>query len=70
MAAANQTSNLLKVNQFSKDLAMKSKDIAELLASEGIEYKTQRALDSNEFAILFDKLTRDNQINGIEDYLD
>ena len=27
MAAANQTSNLLKVNQFSKDLAMKSKDI-------------------------------------------
>ena len=47
---------------------MKSKDIAELLASEGIEYKTQRALDSNEFAILFDKLTRDNQINGIEDY--
>ncbi|MBR2346779.1 MAG: translation initiation factor IF-2 N-terminal domain-containing protein, partial [Clostridia bacterium] len=49
---------------------MKSKDIAELLASEGIEYKTQRALDSNEFAILFDKLTRDNQINGIEDYLD
>ena len=70
MAAANQTSNLLKVNQFSKDLAMKSKDIAELLAKEGIEYKTQRALDSNEFAILFDKLTRDNQINGIEDYLD
>ena len=70
MAAANQTSNLLKVNQFSKDLAMKSKDIAELLAGEGIEYKTQRALDANEFAILFDKLTRDNQIKGIEDYLD
>ena len=70
MAAANQTSNLLKVNQFSKDLAMKSKDITELLAREGIEYKTQRALDANEFAILFDKLTKDNQIKGIEDYLD
>ncbi len=70
MAAANQTSNLLKVNQFSKDISMKSKDIAEILASEGIEYKTQRALEPNEFAILFDKLTKDNQISGIEDYLD
>ena len=49
---------------------MKSKDITELLAREGIEYKTQRALDANEFAILFDKLTKDNQIKGIEDYLD
>ncbi len=68
--AANQTSNLLKVNQFSKDISMKSKDIAEILAGEGIEYKTQRALEPNEFAILFDKLTRDNQITGIEDYLD
>ncbi|MBP3370584.1 MAG: translation initiation factor IF-2 N-terminal domain-containing protein, partial [Clostridia bacterium] len=70
MAAANQTSNLLKVNQFSKDISMKSKDIAEILAGEGIEYKTQRSLEPNEFAILFDKLTRDNQISGIEDYLD
>ena len=70
MAAVNQTSNLLKVNQFSKDLAMKSKDIVEVLAREGIEYKTQRALDPNEFAVLFDKITKENQINGIEDYLD
>ena len=49
---------------------MKTKDIAEILAGEGIEYKTQRALEPNEFDILFDKLTRDNQIKGIEDYLD
>ena len=70
MAAANQTSNLLKVNQLSKDLTMKSKDIAEILAGEGVEYKTQRALEPVEFDILFDKLTRDNQIKGIEDYLD
>ena len=70
MAAANQTSNLLKVNQLSRDLTMKTKDIAEILAGEGIEYKTQRALEPNEFDVLFDKLTRDNQIKGIEDYLD
>ena len=49
---------------------MKSKDITELLISEGIDYKTQRALEPNEFSVLFDKLTRENQINGIEDYLD
>ena len=49
---------------------MKSKDIAEILAGEGVEYKTQRALEPVEFDILFDKLTRDNQIKGIEDYLD
>ena len=28
--AANQTSNLLKVNQLSKDLNMKSKDLSEV----------------------------------------
>ena len=49
---------------------MKSKDVTEILVSEGIDYKTQRALEPNEFSILLDKLTRDNQINGIEDYLD
>ncbi len=49
---------------------MKSKDLAQILTDEGIEYKSQKNLDSTEFAILFDKLTRDNQIKGIEDYLD
>ena len=69
--AANQTSNsLLKVNQLSKDLNMKSKDLAEILTSEGIEYKTQKTLDPLEFSILFEKLTSSNQITNIEDYLD
>ena len=69
--AANQTSNsLLKVNQLSKDLNMKSKDLAEILASEGIEYKTQKTLEPMEFNILFDKLTSSNQITNIEDYID
>ena len=49
---------------------MKAKDIAEILAGEGVEYKTQRALEPVEFDILFDKITKDNQIKGIEDYLD
>ena len=68
--AANQTSSMLKVNQISKDLNLKSKDLADILAKEGIEYKAQKALEPVEFAILFDKLTKENQIKGIEDYLD
>ena len=68
--AANQTSSMLKVNQISKDLGIKGKDLADILTKEGIEYKTQKVLDPVEFAILFDKLTKENQIKGIEDYLD
>ena len=69
--AANQTTNsLLKVNQLSKDLNMKSKDLAEILTAEGIEYKTQKTLDPIEFSILFEKLTSANQITNIEDYID
>ncbi len=68
--AANQTSNMLKANQLAKDLNIKSKDFAEILSAEGIEYKAQKALSATEFAIVFDKLTKDNQIKGIEDYLD
>ena len=68
--AANQTSSMLKVNQISKDLNIKSKDLAEIFAKEGIEYKSQKSLEPREFDILFDKLTRENQIKGIEDYLD
>ena len=59
-----------KVNQLSKDLGMKSKDLMEMLASHGIEAKTQSALEPDEFGILLNVLTKDNQISGIEDYLD
>ena len=68
--AANQTSAMLKVNQISKDLNIKSKDLAEMLAKEGIEYKTQKTLEPNEFALFFDAITKEHQIKGIEDYLD
>ena len=70
MAAANQSTNMLKVNQISKDLNIKSKDLAEIITEQGIEYKAQKALAPVEFSIIFDKLTKDNQINGIGDYLD
>ncbi len=59
-----------KVNQLSKDLGMKSKDIMELLSKHGIEAKTQSALEADQFGILLNSLTKENQINGIEDYID
>ena len=68
--AANQSANILKVNQISKDLNIKSKELAEMLAGVGIEYKAQKVLEPVEFDILFNQITLDNQIDGIEDYLD
>ena len=70
MAATTKTSAMLKVNQLSKDLNIKSKDMSEIMTAEGIEYKAQKVLTPLEFSILFNKLTMDNQINGIDDYLD
>ena len=68
--AVAKTSSMLKVNQLSKDLNIKTKDMSEIMTAEGIEYKSQKVLTSREFSIIFDKLTKDNQIVGIEDYLD
>ena len=59
-----------KVNQLSKDLGLKSKDIMDVLAAHGIQSKTQSSLEPDEFGILLNNLTKENQIKGIEDYLD
>ena len=69
--AANQVSNsLLKVNQLAKDLNMKSKDVLAVLEGKGISAKTQKPMEPEEFDLLFDALTKSNQITNIEDYLD
>ncbi len=69
--AANQVSNsLLKVNQLAKDLNMKSKDVLAVLEEKGISAKTQKPMEPQEFDLLFDSLTKNNQITNIEDYLD
>ncbi|MBE6620447.1 MAG: translation initiation factor IF-2 [Ruminococcaceae bacterium] len=59
-----------KVNKMAKDLGLKSKDLSDILADAGKEVKTQRTLEPVEFDILFETLTRNNQITNIEDYLD
>ena len=68
MAAINQQ---FKLNKLAKDLGMKSKELVEILTQNGIEAKTtQKALEPAEFDVLFDNLTRANQISNIGDYLD
>lgn len=68
MAAINQQ---FKINKLAKDLGLKSKELVEVLAQNGIEAKTtQKALEPAEFDVLFDTLTRANQISNIGDYLD
>ena len=68
MAAINQQ---FKLNKLAKDLGLKSKELVDILAQNGIEAKTtQKALEPAEFDILFESLTRANQIANIGDYLD
>ncbi len=68
--AANQGTTLLKVTQFSKDINMKSKEVLEVLAGKGITPKSQASLDPAQFEVLFDTLTKQNQIDNIGNYLD
>ena len=70
MAAASKTSSMLKVNQLSKDFNIKSKEMAEVMTAEGIEYKAQKTLTPTELSILLNRLTESKQIKNIGDYLD
>ena len=68
---ASTMNQQFKITKLAKDLGMKSKDLVELLAQNGIEAKTtQKALEPLEFDILFESLTQANQINDIGSYLD
>ena len=59
-----------KINKLAKDMGLKGKDLIEILAKHGREATAQKALDATEFDILFDSLTKENQIDNIGAYLD
>ena len=59
-----------KVNQLAKDLALKPKELTDVMAAAGLDAKTQKALDSFELDVLWEHITKANQISGIEDYID
>ena len=67
---ASKTELTLKINVIAKDLDIKSKDIVDALTQSGVkDKKTTGNVDASEFSILFYKLTNDNQINNMEDYI-
>ena len=59
-----------KVSQLAKDLNVKNKEITDMLANKGISVKsTQAVLEPAQFDVLFESLTRENQIDSIEKYM-
>ena len=63
------TPNQIKIAALAKDFNLKTKDVIDLFAAAGIEKKTSGTVDSDEFSRFFDRLTQDNQITNMSDYL-
>jgi len=59
-----------KVNQLAKDLNIKTKDIVDMMSGAGIEVKTQKTLEPDEFGVFLNIITQANQIKDIDRYLD
>ena len=60
----------IKANQLIKDLNIKSKEMSDIMAEKGLEFKSQKALEPIEFEAFFDAITSKHQIEGIDDYID
>ncbi len=60
----------ITLTQLSRDFALKAKDLIELLKGAGIEKKTGASLEANEMSVFLDTLTKKNQLENIDDYLD
>ncbi|MBO5744738.1 MAG: translation initiation factor IF-2 [Clostridia bacterium] len=59
-----------KINSLAKDMEIKSKDLITLAESCGMNGKNPNVLlENDEFDVLFNKLTKDNQIKDINSYL-
>ncbi|MCQ2353969.1 MAG: translation initiation factor IF-2 [Clostridia bacterium] len=59
-----------KVNSLAKDLALKNKDLIDMFAEVGADVKTQTTLDGFQLDLMWENLTKANQITNIEDYID
>ena len=61
---------MFRINQLSKDLGMKPKEMQSLLAEAGIGEKSSSAtLEADEFNLLLDTLTKKRQIKNLDLYL-
>ncbi len=63
-------SSQYKVNQLAKDLSLKPRELADIMATVGLDVRAQRALETHELDVIWETLTTMNQITGIEDYID
>ena len=60
-----------RVNTLAKDLDLKSKDVVDILNEKGIEGKAHMAvLEPEEFEVVVNSLSEENQFVGINDYMD
>ena len=60
----------IRINLLAKDLEMKSKDLTESIAACGLGTKNSTGtINADEFSVLFDYLTLQNQISNMGDYL-
>ncbi len=59
-----------KVNQLSKDMGIKSKEVIDILSEKGLDVKTQKVLEPEEFDIFMETITKANQIENIDEYID
>ena len=60
-----------RISQLAKELGIKGKDITDILSAHGIDGKTQSAsLDPDEYGLVMDVLSKDNQISSLDAYLD
>ncbi len=61
--------NKYKLSDLAKDFNMKSKELIDILtALTGSEKKSGASLDENEVALIFNKLTLDNQVKSFDSY--
>ncbi len=62
--------NSMKVAQIAHDFGMKSKDVLDAMKAMGLDKKTGGSLDGGEWELFLCKMTLDNQIENLGDYLD
>ncbi len=68
---AETKKNQTKISALAKDLGIKSKELTDVLAANGIEGKSSSAsLDPEEFNLIMSTLTERAQVDNIGDYLD
>ena len=61
----------ITLKQLTQDYALKSKDIIDIMkAQTGVEKKSGASLEGAELDVFLDTLTKGNQIENIDDYLD